>query len=358
MASSSRVLLNHNLKRYFCKTTGNFGKYEGREARFFKKMLNNDVGKRKWYVNKERPSNPLSSNKLVSNHVTRRVSVLNKLFMEHITDLMATGEASTELLGRSIEITHVRVTNDFKHVLVYWFSKYDNKLLETEKVLEDCAFRLRHELTRLQVIGRVPLIKFVKNKQLEVLGDLEQRLKIADYGEDFQSTDLLIPPKEELILTTKLLPEVKKRILESEETEEPEAECDETLFDVNLPPMRHDVLGLDHHAIMSKVKHSLKMSHGGAENRLSNMITFSPTGNTNRFDPLAFQTTKSDSQAFTEFLKQRQLEDKRKMRREIRDMALSFAAELQTEDEYCQDEFVPDEEDVDAFEDMSLDDIK
>lgn len=46
MSLSSRILLNHNLKRYFGKTSGNFAKYAGREARFFKKMVQGDIGKR------------------------------------------------------------------------------------------------------------------------------------------------------------------------------------------------------------------------------------------------------------------------------------------------------------------------
>lgn len=37
----------------------------------------------------------------------RRTSVLNKLFMEHITDLMATGESASEFVGYGIEINRV-----------------------------------------------------------------------------------------------------------------------------------------------------------------------------------------------------------------------------------------------------------
>lgn len=38
---------------------------------------------------------------------SRRVNVLNKLFMRYITDLMATGECASEFLGRGIEINKV-----------------------------------------------------------------------------------------------------------------------------------------------------------------------------------------------------------------------------------------------------------
>jgi len=37
----------------------------------------------------------------------RRIAVLNKLFMRHITDMMASGEVANEILGRGIEISRV-----------------------------------------------------------------------------------------------------------------------------------------------------------------------------------------------------------------------------------------------------------
>jgi hypothetical protein len=42
----------------------------------------------------------------------RRVSVLNKLFMKHITDLLSTGEYSSEFSGYGIEINRVKNVND------------------------------------------------------------------------------------------------------------------------------------------------------------------------------------------------------------------------------------------------------
>jgi hypothetical protein len=40
-------------------------------------------------------------------HNFRRIAVLNKLFMRHITDMMASGEVANEILGRGIEISRV-----------------------------------------------------------------------------------------------------------------------------------------------------------------------------------------------------------------------------------------------------------
>nr|CAD7398906.1 unnamed protein product [Timema cristinae] len=41
---------------------------------------------------------------------TRRIAVLNKVFMRHITDIMATGEDSKEIVGRGIEVSRVNNT--------------------------------------------------------------------------------------------------------------------------------------------------------------------------------------------------------------------------------------------------------
>jgi hypothetical protein len=39
----------------------------------------------------------------------RRIAVLNKLFMRHITDMMASGEVANEIRGQGVEISRVCV---------------------------------------------------------------------------------------------------------------------------------------------------------------------------------------------------------------------------------------------------------
>lgn len=41
----------------------------------------------------------------------RRVAMLNKMFMKHITDLMSTGTVSMDIIGRGIEISKVSRTH-------------------------------------------------------------------------------------------------------------------------------------------------------------------------------------------------------------------------------------------------------
>lgn len=94
----------------------------------------------------------------------RRVAVLNKTFMRYITDLMATGECASEILGHGIEINKVKVTPDYKLLNVYWIARGNEKDEVVEKVLNKNAGFLRHELSQLRVMGNVPKLKFVKGK--------------------------------------------------------------------------------------------------------------------------------------------------------------------------------------------------
>lgn len=67
---------------------------------------------RKFYIN-ETPTmpNPYTFSKGSVEGKTsgnsRRAKVLNKIFMRHITDLMATGDCAIEILGHGIEINRV-----------------------------------------------------------------------------------------------------------------------------------------------------------------------------------------------------------------------------------------------------------
>ncbi|KAM3963327.1 uncharacterized protein ACR2FA_002694 [Aphomia sociella] len=175
----------------------------------------------------------------------RRVAMLNKLFMKQITDLMSTGTVSMDIVGRGIEISKVQVTSDFQAVNVFWVCKGDATDEETESVLKKTAGALRHELSTLRVMGEVPYIVFVKGKQEALIADLDRRLAVADYGEDFQTTELGHLLKTEFTLDTKLSPEMKAKIKQLED--------DMPLVKEPIPEMTHNVYGLDHAKIMSRL---------------------------------------------------------------------------------------------------------
>ncbi|XP_063973109.1 putative ribosome-binding factor A, mitochondrial [Diachasmimorpha longicaudata] len=330
MFQLNKSVLTYSFSRYFVTSCTKNKNYLARESKFMKKLMRGDAPKKKWHMTRQgkvQQSFSADTTKLVSPHVIRRVNVLNKLFMMHITDLMTTGELSATLVGRGIEVSHVKLANDFHVVRVYWFCNDDDtdRANETARLLGQIAFALRHELSQLKVIGVVPPILFVKDKSVAANVELQKRIAEADYGEDHVPVVKMSPPKPRLTLYTQLPEDVKRKILEftEKEKEEAEAEAEETeeddsLYIADLPPMKHNVLGLNHWKIMSEVKISL--------NKLRAVAT-----SKKQWSPLDYQqplyaenmkthqNTKEEMKAFEDFLAKRKIEDKRRDRWELRD---------------------------------------
>lgn len=175
----------------------------------------------------------------------RRTAMLNKIFMKQITDLMSTGTVAMNVVGRGIEISKVSVTPDLQKVNVFWVCKGDASDDTTNNLLSKVAGALRHELSTLRIMGEIPYIEFVKDKQEAVIVDLDRRLAIADYGEDYTPTDLGQLLKSEFTLNTKLSPEEKAKIKQLEDKS--------PVFEEPLPVMTNNVFGLDHGKIMSRL---------------------------------------------------------------------------------------------------------
>ncbi|KAL0869792.1 hypothetical protein ABMA27_006014 [Loxostege sticticalis] len=182
----------------------------------------------------------------------RRVAMLNKMFMKQITDLMSTGTVSMDIVGRGIEISKVNVTPDFQTVNVFWVCKGNSTDEETEAALKRAAGALRHELSTLRVMGVVPHITFVKDKQEAQVADLDRRLAVADYGDDYEPTEMGHLLKTEFTLNKKLSPEMKAKIKQVEE--------ELPLIDEPIPEMTHNVFGLDHARIMNRLLAARKKS--------------------------------------------------------------------------------------------------
>ncbi|XP_069675681.1 putative ribosome-binding factor A, mitochondrial isoform X2 [Periplaneta americana] len=196
-----------------------------------------------WYKSEYISNNPAlpSSNISRIQRNYKRTAILNKLFMRHITDMMATGEVASDIVGRGIQISRVQVAPDFNKINVFWLTKGIESDDEVEAILKQSAGQLRHELTQLHVIGVVPRIEFIKDKQYAKLVEVDRILATADFGEDY----VPVNAGYSFTLNTKLPSEIEHH---SEVPERP------------LPPMRMDVLGLKHDEIMTKVKKSLKKS--------------------------------------------------------------------------------------------------
>ena len=288
------------------------------------------------------------------------MNVLNKVFMEHITDLMSTGEISIEILDRNIEITHVRITADFKFINVYWVDNSTEKS-NTEELLKQCAFRLRHELSQLRVIGMVPPVQFVKCKGISVLREVEEKLKTLEFDKNHISS-----PYPDAIHHTV---SASKICDNNEDVQNGEDDN----FKVIVPVMRHDVFGLDHFQIMSKVytfiyiiairidniiknfplaqiKASLNKFKKSEEQTLSipTLNTFSTSDVKDKFN---FLTNKERQEEFKQFLNQRRKEQRKKMKKrfDVDDIVDDNDDEKQNDDNDFEKNYEFTEDDCDDF---------
>ncbi|XP_026320738.1 putative ribosome-binding factor A, mitochondrial, partial [Hyposmocoma kahamanoa] len=222
------------------------------------KMLN-PRSKKQWYPVQMYDAKPMPTVKSLTKvdcepgkQGVQRLAMLNKLFMKNITDLMSTGTVAMDIVGRGIEISKVKISPNFHTLNVFWVCKGDTRDEETEVLLQKIAGPLRHELSTLRVMGEVPYVIFVKDKHEANLVDLDRRLAMADYGEDYTPTEVGHLLKTEFTLDTKLSPEMKAKIKKIEGEIEVEEEP--------LPEMTHNVFGLDHTRIMNRLISARKRS--------------------------------------------------------------------------------------------------
>ncbi|PNF16398.1 hypothetical protein B7P43_G10510 [Cryptotermes secundus] len=237
-------------------------------------------------------------------HNFRRTAVLNKLFMRHITDMMASGEVASEILGRGIEISRVKVAPDFNKVNVFWLARGTENDEDVEKILKKSAGQLRHELSELRVMGVVPYIEFVKDKQYAKIAEVDRILETADFGEGYIPLNVGHQFKSEFTLQTLLSPEIKSHI----------EELEEKIPEPPLPPMRMDVLGLKHEEIMNKIKMAVKKSQAPHRHQLGVPLTSSTNSEPAWQNPedanhdITFNLKKEE---FKKFLMKRQLLQKK-----------------------------------------------
>ncbi|KAL1513270.1 hypothetical protein ABEB36_002699 [Hypothenemus hampei] len=270
--------------------------------------------KKKFYESNQNPVLPIISNNFGKSPIetkitgnSRRSNMLNKIFMKHVTDIMATGEYSSEISGLGIEINKVKVSPDYKFLNVYWMGSDASKYDEIEKLLKKNAGYLRHELATLRVIGNIPNIVFVKDKSYDKVAQVQERLAIADFGEDYEPRSISEEYKTEFELLAVLDHATKNKVEEFELTSSHEIANE---YISELPPMPQNVLGLDHARIMKKIKKGINTSRATHRTikptEWAEWSEFKNSQLTNE-DPVKFSNSQEQRKAFKNFLKQRQL---------------------------------------------------
>ncbi|XP_072765636.1 putative ribosome-binding factor A, mitochondrial [Anoplolepis gracilipes] len=278
-----------------------------REGKFIKKLLHGThKSKRKWHDPKTDLDNTLGfeqTNK-VSVQTTRRMVIRDKLFMKHITDLMSMGEIS-DIISGSIEITHVKITSDYKLVNVFWIHSTDDvSSFISEETLQKCAKIIRHELSQLRVIGIVPPIQFVEDKQFAIGKEVERRLAMINFEDDKSEYS-------EQIQLDASHTDIIDQVSHAKPDTNYDSEIDKSY--IELPMMRYDVLGLDHNKIMSRIIASVSKSKEAALRR--QMLDINTNVDENSSNQISkendFLTQKEQENIFSDFLITRRREERR-----------------------------------------------
>ncbi|XP_012540384.1 uncharacterized protein LOC105838967 [Monomorium pharaonis] len=317
-----------------------------KQGKFMRKiMYGSRKPKRKWYDTSTDLRNIASVNptdKSPSMHTKRRMMIRDKLFMEHITDMVSMGEVSDIIKG-GIEITHVKITPDFKCVNVFYIPSNDSSV--DQEALQKCAGIIRHELSQLRVIGIVPPIQFVQNRQYFIQKEVDRRLAMLKFEEDSEilSEQLNISEPDNVDQTL------------HEESNNTVHDCETDRIYIQLPVMRHDVLGLDHHKIMSRISIAVSKSKKAAQKRIldTNIDTNESTHNPKEVVE-KFLTREEQQKIFSDFLNKRRIEEKRKYslkRLNKQKLLNNFEEEIYNGEDYEDNDDIKDNIDEYNFED-------
>lgn len=304
----------------------------GRQSKILSKLVNKTKKSKGWYETDtvSKVSNIASTHRENKN-ASRRVSVLNKLFMKNVTDLLASSNLGEQIAGLGIEISHVQVCQHFHGLNVFWFSTTDDsKLLSIEERLFKIAGPLRHELSQLRLMGEVPRITFVRDKKYSLLNEVDVLLRTADFGEDYERN----PYGQRL----------------KKEFDPASAVTDIADSTSDVIPMRNDVFGIDRNAIMGRIERSLAKTKHAWETyqqaTINPRLTGAHTNNTiGNLQELTADGKKS-GEIVTDFLAKRKLERKLKHKnemdsRQLLDLELEqneYRDEWENDDDYNDDD--------------------
>lgn len=247
MLQSNRTVIR--LLRNVCvlKTQLRDASYTQRESRMLNKLM---TGKRKpnfKFTDKSTIMEKSSSFDITKKTSTTKISqrrtiVLNKMFMRHVTDIIASGPIGYELYGLGLEITKVNVCQRYHGLNIFWRTTAITDLALIEQKLESIKGKLRHELHQMQLLGNIPHLTFVRDTQLSRIDDLYNAIANADYGDDYQPN------------------ESKSKVKCDFDIRKPDENIESSDENSTILPMRQDVFGVNHAAIMGRIKQSMVKS--------------------------------------------------------------------------------------------------
>ncbi|XP_034981433.2 putative ribosome-binding factor A, mitochondrial [Zootoca vivipara] len=190
-----------------------------------------------------KPSNLASILKLHPPKVKKEDSIrkraLNVLLLKAVRDVLSTFEAGQEVYDLNVELSKVSLTSDFSVCRIYWRTtssvEQDDYI---EKVLRKSGPRIRHLLISHQVLGTVPSLVFVRDKEEAAIREIENLLATADFG----------PEEEE-----------GKESVQNDFSEQRYTKAT-TYLDSSLSCMPDNLFGIDHDALNKQIIEYKKMT--------------------------------------------------------------------------------------------------
>ncbi|KAL4616891.1 putative ribosome-binding factor A, mitochondrial [Arapaima gigas] len=163
-----------------------------------------------------------------------RICILNSLLLKAVRDLLDSPEVNSDVYNLGVEISKVRLAGDYSSCRVYWrTSGSHEKDAEIQQVLDRSSSRIRYLLISHQIIGGVPPVMFLKDKEYAAISEVENLLKVADFGEE---------PKEENSEKSDL---AKKDVWKLDQAAHPTGEADAA--------KQRKLFGVDHEALMKQI---------------------------------------------------------------------------------------------------------
>ncbi|KAF4103197.1 putative ribosome-binding factor A, mitochondrial [Onychostoma macrolepis] len=121
-----------------------------------------------------------------------RVRTLNIIIYKAVVDLLSSYEINSEISAYNMQISKVSLSPDFSACRIYWKTSLSAEQdSHIQQALNKCAPRIRHLLISHQILGNVPPVVFIRDKQYAAVAEIENLLKKADFGPDEDSINVL-----------------------------------------------------------------------------------------------------------------------------------------------------------------------
>ncbi|XP_030638617.1 putative ribosome-binding factor A, mitochondrial [Chanos chanos] len=144
--------------------------------------------RKKWYETPQRglppsPIDALKPQKKRNHEDNARVRVLNSILHKAVADMLSSHEVNSEIPAYGVEISRVSLCPDFSACRIYWKTSWsaerDNQI---QQALDKCGPRIRYLLISQQILGSLPPVTFIRDKQYAAVTEVENLLKRADFG--------------------------------------------------------------------------------------------------------------------------------------------------------------------------------